>query len=98
MPSEYEIMRSHTTVGGEIFAKSKFPVLRLAREIALAKERPLLKEWVAEGMFEVDTDAIPLETFAQVIGYAGARQGLLDYRPEKGGEYGLFTVMELEIA
>jgi putative two-component system response regulator len=35
MPSEYEIMRSHTTVGGEIFAKSKFPVLQLAREIAL---------------------------------------------------------------
>ena len=35
MPRECEIMRSHTTVGGEIFAKSKFPVLQLAREIAL---------------------------------------------------------------
>jgi putative two-component system response regulator len=32
MPSEYEIMRSHTTVGGEILAKSKFPILQLARE------------------------------------------------------------------
>src|SRR5882724_3754802 len=35
MPSEFEIMRSHTAVGGEIFAKSKFPILQLAREIAL---------------------------------------------------------------
>src|SRR5580693_8613625 len=35
MPSEFEIMRSHTTVGGEIFAKSKFPLLQLARQIAL---------------------------------------------------------------
>ena len=35
MPSEFEIMRSHTTVGGEIFAKSKFPLFQLARQIAL---------------------------------------------------------------
>jgi putative nucleotidyltransferase with HDIG domain len=35
MPSEHEIMQSHTTVGGEILAKSKFPILQLAREIAL---------------------------------------------------------------
>jgi putative two-component system response regulator len=35
MPSEFEIMQSHTTVGGEIFAKSKFPLLQLARQIAL---------------------------------------------------------------
>jgi len=35
MPSEFEIMQSHTTVGGEIFAKSRFPLLQLARQIAI---------------------------------------------------------------
>jgi putative two-component system response regulator len=35
MPSEFEIMQSHTTVGGEIFAQSKLPLLQLARQIAL---------------------------------------------------------------
>jgi len=35
MPSEFEIMQSHTAVGGEIFAKSRFPLLQLARQIAL---------------------------------------------------------------
>lgn len=62
------------------------------------RARPLIEEWAAEGVFEVDTDAVPLEVFAQVFGYAGARQGLLDFRPEKGGEYGLFTIEQLEIS
>lgn len=62
------------------------------------RARPLVPEWIAEGSFEVDTDAVPLEIFAQVFGYAGARQGLLDFRPEKGGEYGLFHVTGLEVA
>ena len=35
MPSEFEIMKSHTTVGAEILAKSKFRLLQLARQIAL---------------------------------------------------------------
>jgi putative two-component system response regulator len=34
-PDELEIMRSHTTIGGEILAHSGFPLLDLARSIAL---------------------------------------------------------------
>jgi len=35
MPSEFEIMRSHTAVEGEIFGKSKFYLFQLAKQIAL---------------------------------------------------------------
>lgn len=35
-PGEFEIMKSHTTIGGEILGKSRFRVMQFAREIALA--------------------------------------------------------------
>ncbi len=34
-PSEFEVMKMHTTIGAEIIGESAYPVLRLAREIAL---------------------------------------------------------------
>ncbi len=34
-PSEFEVMKMHTTIGAEIIGESDYPVLRLAREIAL---------------------------------------------------------------
>jgi putative two-component system response regulator len=35
-PAEFEIMKSHTTIGGEILGRSRFPILQLARQIALS--------------------------------------------------------------
>jgi hypothetical protein len=50
-------MRSHTTVGGEIFAKSRLPVLRLAREIALYHH----ERWDGTGYPQrLEGDQIPL--------------------------------------
>ena len=35
-PAEFEIMKSHTTIGGEILGRSRFPILQLARQIAIS--------------------------------------------------------------
>jgi putative two-component system response regulator len=78
MPSEYEIMRSHTTVGGEIFAKSKFPVLRLAREIALYHH----ERWDGTGYPQrLKGDQIPLS--ARIVAIADAFDALTHGRPYK---------------
>jgi len=78
MPSEYEIMRSHTTVGGEIFAKSKFPVLRLAREIALYHH----ERWDGMGYPQrLKGEHIPLS--ARIVAVVDAFDALTQGRPYK---------------
>jgi len=34
-PEEFEIMKTHTTIGGKLLSKGKSPVMKMAREIAL---------------------------------------------------------------
>ena len=78
MPSEFEIMRSHTTVGGEIFAKSKFPVLQLAREIALYHH----ERWDGMGYPQrLKGEHIPLS--ARIVAVADTFDALIHGRPYK---------------
>jgi putative two-component system response regulator len=78
MPSEYEIMRSHTTVGGEILAKSKFPILQLAREIALYHH----ERWDGTGYPQrIKGEHIPLS--ARIVSVVDAFDALTHGRPYK---------------
>jgi putative two-component system response regulator len=78
MPSEYEIMRSHTTVGGEILAKSKFPILQLAREIALYHH----ERWDGMGYPQrLKGEHIPLS--ARIVAVADTFDALTQGRPYK---------------
>jgi len=78
MPSEFEIMRSHTTVGGEIFAKSKFPLLQLARQIALYHH----ERWDGLGYPQkLKGDQIPLP--ARIVAVVDAFDALTHGRPYK---------------
>ncbi|MCR4338791.1 MAG: hypothetical protein NUW01_02775 [Gemmatimonadaceae bacterium] len=65
---------------------------------SVRRARPLLEKWAANLQLDLDPETVPPEMFAQVIGYAGQRQGVGDGRPEKGGIYGRFTVVALEVA
>jgi hypothetical protein len=64
---------------------------------AINRSRPKVVDWAVEAEFALDTDALPLSVFAEVVGYAGSRVGILDYRPEKTGQFGCFTVAKLDV-
>jgi hypothetical protein len=71
-------MRSHTTVGGEIFAKSKFPVLQLAREIALYHH----ERWDGMGYPQrLKGEHIPLS--ARIVAVVDTFDALTQGRPYK---------------
>ena len=63
--AEFEIMKSHTTIGAEILQKSKFSVLQLAREIALCHH----ERWDGTGYPQgLSGDHIPLS--ARIVSIA----------------------------
>lgn len=54
---EFEIMKSHTYIGGQILKKSPFPVLQMAREIAVSHH----ERWDGTGYHQsLKGDSIPL--------------------------------------
>jgi hypothetical protein len=64
---------------------------------AIMRSRPLIEHWSVEASFLLDVDAVPPHIFAEIVGYSGARVGVCDFRPEKGGQFGRFTVTELDV-
>ncbi len=78
MPSEFEIMRSHTAVGGEIFGKSKFPLFQLAKQIALYHH----ERWDGLGYPQrLRGEQIPLA--ARIVAVVDAFDALTHGRPYK---------------
>lgn len=67
------------------------------RKNSIQRSRPLVEHWATEPRFLLDVDAVPTEIFAQIVGYGGARVGVCDFRPEKGGQFGRFATTGLEI-
>jgi hypothetical protein len=65
---------------------------------AVARARPLIREWRATFTFIADTSMLPHDNPKELLrGFlveAGARIGIGDYRPEKTGWFGRFTVLE----
>ena len=63
-----------------------------------ARARPLIRDWRATFTFLADTSMLPhdkpRELLQQFLVEAGARIGIGDYRPEKTGWFGRFTVLE----
>jgi hypothetical protein len=65
---------------------------------AVARARPLVRDWRASFTFVADTEMLPTddprELLKRFLLDAGARIGIGDYRPEKTGWFGRFTVLE----
>lgn len=64
---------------------------------AVMRARPHIESWAAEVEILLDTQAIGVQVFAQIMVYAGTRVGLGDYRPTSGGPYGRFRVAKFEV-
>lgn len=60
----------------------------------IIRKRPYFPKWALQFTLLYDEDEIPKSTIKDILEYAGERNGIGDYRPEKGGPFGKFIVTE----
>jgi hypothetical protein len=61
----------------------------------ILRARPVVGlPWEFEAVYQYDHSILPPELIVQALSEAGMRVGLLDYRPEKGGQFGRFYVAD----
>lgn len=73
-------------------------MVRLAgtRPVADIRFRPEFREWSAKLMIQYNTAAITPAQIANLYNNAGFGVGIGDWRPERGGQFGMFHVAEKE--
>jgi putative two-component system response regulator len=74
---EFAIVRTHTSIGARILSGSRFPILRLAEEIAFNHH----ERWDGEGYAGIGRDAIPLA--GRIVAVADVFDALTQKRPYK---------------
>ncbi len=75
---EFEVMKTHTVIGGRILGESRFPVLRIATEIALTHH----ERWDGTGYPNgLGQDAIPIA--GRIVSVADAFDAMTHARPYK---------------
>ena len=74
---EFAIVRTHTSIGARILSGSRFPILRLAEEIAFNHH----ERWDGEGYAGISRDAIPLA--GRIVAVADVFDALTQKRPYK---------------
>lgn len=75
--AEFTVVKTHTTIGARILSGSRFPILRLAEEIALSHH----ERWDGSGYAGVARDAIPLA--GRIVAIADVFDALTQNRPYK---------------
>jgi putative two-component system response regulator len=76
-PDEFEVVKTHTTIGARILSGSRFPILQLAEEIALSHH----ERWDGSGYAGVAGDRIPLA--GRVVAVVDVFDALTQQRPYK---------------
>ena len=76
-PDEFALVRTHTTIGARILSGSRFPILRLAEEIAFNHH----ERWDGEGYAGIAGEAIPLA--GRIVAVADVFDALTQQRPYK---------------
>jgi putative two-component system response regulator len=74
---EFEVVKTHTTIGARILSGSRFPILRLAEEIAFTHH----ERWDGSGYAGLPRDAIPLA--GRIVAVADVFDALMQQRPYK---------------
>jgi cyclic di-GMP phosphodiesterase len=77
--AEYEVMKSHTEIGARILSGSRFPLMRLAQEIAHSHHEC----WDGNGYYGLTGDNIPLAS--RIVTVADAFDALTHDRPYRVG-------------
>lgn len=77
-PVEFEVMKSHTTIGGALLGESQFPILQIAEQIALTHH----ERWDGQGYpYGLRAEAIPL--VGRIVSVADVFDALTHERPYK---------------
>jgi putative two-component system response regulator len=76
-PDEFALVKTHTTIGARILSGSRFPILRLAEEIAFNHH----ERWDGNGYSNICADAIPLA--GRIVAVADVFDALTQQRPYK---------------
>ena len=74
---EFELVKTHTTIGARILSGSRFGLLRLAEEIAFSHH----ERWDGEGYIGIKRDQIPLA--GRIVAIADVFDALTQKRPYK---------------
>ena len=76
-PDEFDVVKTHTVIGARILSGGKFPLLRLAEEIALSHH----ERWDGEGYARIRGIDIPLA--GRIVAVADVFDALTQQRPYK---------------
>jgi len=76
-PDEFALVKTHTVIGARIMSGSRFPILRLAEEIAFNHH----ERWDGNGYAGIAGDAIPLA--GRIVAVADVFDALTQQRPYK---------------
>ena len=76
-PAEFELVKTHTTIGARILSGSRFALLRLAEEIAFSHH----ERWDGSGYAGLAANAIPLP--GRIVAVADVFDALTQKRPYK---------------
>jgi len=76
-PEEFELMKTHTSLGAQMLSGGEFPLLQLAEQIALTHH----ERWDGTGHLGLREDAIPLA--GRIVAVADVFDALISERPYK---------------
>ena len=88
------VLPERCSLGVQTYSIDSRPVVIPATKGRIIRHRPRFDAWSCSFMAEYDTELISENELSRVVDDAGARVGLLDFRPEKKGPFGRFMVTE----
>jgi putative two-component system response regulator len=88
---EFDVVKTHTTIGARILSGSRFPILRLAEEIAYNHH----ERWDGAGYAGVSRDAIPLA--GRIVAVVDVFDALTQKRPYKAAWSVGEAIAEIEL-
>lgn len=68
----------------------------VAQRSRVVRSRPKFTNWSVEATIKLDDSRITVDKFKEIIVEAGVVKGIGDYRPSRGGEFGMFKVDVVE--
>jgi putative two-component system response regulator len=88
--AEFEVVKTHTTIGARILSGSRFPILRLAEEIAFSHH----ERWDGNGYAGIRRESIPLP--GRIVAVADVFDALTQQRPYKAAWPVTEAIAEIE--
>lgn len=73
------------------------PVVIPATKGRITRYRPKIEKWQLTFSMEIDTEVLPVAVIHQLLEEGGRRTGIGAFRPEKGGPFGRFAVVNWQV-